>query len=76
MRENAEHKACRYLGEGRLQIERVDHGLVVARCLGDEGDSYQVGWNAERKSWRCTCPAFGPRCAQVLALARVVRKPA
>jgi uncharacterized Zn finger protein len=76
VRENAEHKARRYLGEGRLQIERVDHDLVLARCLGDEGDVYSVRWDRERRSWRCNCPAFGPRCAHVLALARVTRKPA
>lgn len=76
MRENAEAKARRYLAEGRLQVERVEHGLVSARCLGDEGDSYNVRWDQERRSWGCDCPAFGPRCAHVLALARVVRKPA
>lgn len=81
MRENAEAKARRYLAEGRLQVERVEmpHAcgiLVLARCLGDEGDSYHVRWDAERRSWKCTCPALGPRCAHVLALARVVRKPA
>jgi uncharacterized Zn finger protein len=74
-RENAELKARRYLAEGRLQVERVDHDLEVARCLGDEGDLYHVRWDQERRSWRCNCPAFGPRCAHVLALARVVRKP-
>jgi uncharacterized Zn finger protein len=75
-RENAESKARRYLAEGRLELQRVDHGVVLARCLGDEGDSYSVRWDDEKKSWRCNCPAFGPRCAHVLALARVVRKPA
>lgn len=75
-RENAELKARRYLAEGRLQVERVDHDVVLARCLGDEGDTYKVRWDQERKSWRCDCPTFGPRCAHVLALARVVRKPA
>jgi uncharacterized Zn finger protein len=74
-RENAELKARRYLVEGRLEVQRVDRGAVVARCLGDEGDSYHVRWDSERKSWRCSCPAYGPRCAHVLALGRVVRKP-
>jgi hypothetical protein len=75
-RENAEGKARRYLAEGRLEVQRVDHNLAVGRCLGDEGDSYSVRWDPERTSWRCNCAAFGPRCAHVLALARVVRKPA
>jgi uncharacterized Zn finger protein len=76
VRENAEAKARRYLAEGRLQVERVEHDLVLVHCLGDEGDRYSVRWDSERKLWRCNCPAFGPRCAHVLALARVVRKPA
>jgi hypothetical protein len=74
-RENAALKARRYLAEGRLQVERVDHDLAVARCLGDEGDLDHVRWDQERRSWRCNCPAFSPRCSHVLALARVVRKP-
>jgi uncharacterized Zn finger protein len=74
-RENAEAKARRYLAEGRLQVERVDRNVILARCLGDEGDHFSVRWESERMSWRCNCPALGPRCAHVLALARVVRKP-
>jgi uncharacterized Zn finger protein len=76
MRENAEHKARRYLAEGRLEVQRVDHGVVLARCLGDEGDSYHLRWDEERGGWSCDCPTYGPRCSHVLALGRVVRKPA
>lgn len=76
MSENAEAKARRYLVEGRLEVQRVEHDLVVARCLGDGGDLYHVHWDHERSRWSCSCPAFGPRCAHVLALARVTRKPA
>jgi uncharacterized Zn finger protein len=75
-RENAELKARRYLAEGRVEIQRVDGATVQARVLGDEGDVYTVRWDPERDSWNCPCPAFGPRCGHVLALARVVRKPA
>ena len=74
MSENAEAKGRRYLVEGRLEVQRVDSESVLARCLGDEGDFYRVHWDEERR-WTCSCPAFGPRCAHVLALARVVRKP-
>jgi uncharacterized Zn finger protein len=76
VRENAELKARRYLVEGRLEVQSVQGAEVVARCLGDEGDVYEVRWDGQRRSWRCSCPAYGPRCAHVLALARVVRKPA
>jgi uncharacterized Zn finger protein len=75
-RENAEAKARRYLAEGRLQVERVDHDVVLGRVLGDEGDLYHVRWDQERRSWKCTCPALSVRCSHVLALARVTRKPA
>lgn len=76
MRENAELKARRYLAEGRLQVEHVEKTVIVAHCLGDKGDTYHVRWDPERRSWKCDCAAFGPRCAHALALARVVRKPA
>ena len=75
-REGAEAKARRYLAEGRLQIQQVHGDIVQARVLGDEGDVYNVRWDQERRRWICPCPAFGPRCSHVLALARVVRKPA
>lgn len=76
MRENADAKALRYLAEGRLEVERVTETAVDATCRGDEGDLYRLVWNAERSRWECSCPAYGPRCAHVLALGRVVRKPA
>jgi uncharacterized Zn finger protein len=76
VRENAASKAERYLLDGRLSVERVGDGDVVrARVLGYEGDLYVVHWDRERCSWWCSCPALGVRCAHVLALARVVRKP-
>jgi uncharacterized Zn finger protein len=76
VRENAESKARRYLVEGRLEVQQVGGGGVLAGCLGDGGDVYFVRWDGQRRAWRCNCPAFGPRCAHVLALGRVVRKPA
>jgi uncharacterized Zn finger protein len=75
VRENAFTKSDRYLVSGRLRVERVQDDLVVASVLGDEGDLYRVRWDRERRSWACSCPALGLRCAHVLALARVVRKP-
>jgi uncharacterized Zn finger protein len=75
-RENAEAKALRYLTDGRLEVQRVTETAVDAACLGDEGDLYRLSWNAERRRWECSCPAYGRRCAHVLVLGRVVRKPA
>jgi uncharacterized Zn finger protein len=72
---SAEEKARRYLVEGRLRVERVAGPEIRARCVGDEGDVYELAWDVEARSWRCSCPAYGKRCAHVLALARVVRKP-
>jgi uncharacterized Zn finger protein len=63
VRENAEHKARRYLVEGRLEVQRVQSDEVLARCLGDEGDLYVVCWDEQRRAWRCNCPALGWRCA-------------
>jgi hypothetical protein len=75
MRESAESKARRYLCEGRLEVQRVASEGVFARCLGDEGDTYNLRWDEAHRRWTCNCPAYGPRCAHALALARVVRKP-
>jgi hypothetical protein len=36
MRENAETKARRHLVEGRLEVQSVETGTVLAGCLGDE----------------------------------------
>ncbi len=69
MRENAAVKAKRYLVEGRLVIERVDHFGIAATCRGD-GALHRCGWRPAR-GWACTCPARG-RCAHLLALGSVV----
>jgi hypothetical protein len=74
VRQNAALKARRYLVGGRLEIQRVDDGDILGRCMGDEGDVYLVRWDAQRRAWHCDT-AYGRRCAHVLALARVVRKP-
>jgi hypothetical protein len=69
VRESAASKACRYLAEGRLTVERVDQTIVRASCRGS-GAVYQVSWSPD-SSWACSCPAK-TRCAHLLALQAVV----
>lgn len=72
-RETIEAKARRYLGEGRLLVQRVEGDLVEATCTGSE--TYGLGHN-DGRGWWCDCPAFGHRCTHLEALMLVVvRKP-
>lgn len=68
-RENAEGKARRYLGEGRVVVQRVARDRVVATCRGDGCVYRVVYW---RRTWSCDCPARSDRCAHLLAVRRVV----
>jgi uncharacterized Zn finger protein len=73
VRENAEYKARRYLGEGWLTVEQVSENLVRATCRGS-GAIYDVGWTA-KFGWSCSCPCLSRRCAHLLALQLItVRK--
>lgn len=79
-RENRDSKARRFLVEGRLTVERVGagNGMIVASCKGDSGEVYQLGYDARRREWRCTCEAsrvFHRRCSHLTALQLVVVKP-
>jgi hypothetical protein len=67
MRENAESKARRYLGEGRVQIVSCDEeaGTVMAQVRGS-GAVYAASHGA--KGWHCDCAARSKDCAHVLAL--------
>ena len=56
-RENAKVKASRLLVTGRLRVLKVEGNLIVAECRGDSGEVYNLGHDARRKEWRCTCPA-------------------
>jgi uncharacterized Zn finger protein len=64
LREGAEAKGRRYLGEGRLTVERVDARSVRATCRGS-GAAYVCGWDGT--TWFCSCPARS-RCAHPVAL--------
>jgi uncharacterized Zn finger protein len=70
-RASADVKGRRYLVEGRLTVERISDGLVVAACRGDSGDIYHLGFDPAQTEWRCTCPARG-RCSHLIALQLVV----
>lgn len=64
VRESAQSKGVRYLGEARLTVDRVDHDLVHATCRG-QGAVYDVGH--DQRGWYCTCPAR-TTCAHLTAL--------
>jgi uncharacterized Zn finger protein len=74
MAETISDKALRYLDEGRIQVVRAapPPGLVVARAVGSAGARYDLGYDAERREWRCTCPARVAECAHLYALKLVV----
>lgn len=69
MRENAEAKARRYLGEARLTVRRITEQSVHATGRGS-GAVWDVTWSVGA-GWRCRCPARGA-CAHVRALQSVV----
>ena len=71
-RENALQNGLRYLGAGRLCVEQVDDQVVAARCRGDRGEVYRLGY--QRGGWHCSCPALGD-CAHLFALWSVTVRP-
>ncbi len=76
---NADEKARRLLTEGRLIVEKVHDGLIVASCRGDSGEVYALGWDGRGKGeWRCQCESsakFHRTCSHLLALKLVVVRP-
>lgn len=60
-------KAERLLIDGRLIVERVSDGWIVAHCRGDSGVVYALGYDPLKKEWRCQCPAR-VTCAHLKAL--------
>lgn len=66
-RESVEDKARRLLVEGRVVVDAVQPGLVVAVVRGS-GELYVVSWR--RGGWLCTCPVRG-RCSHLLAVQTV-----
>lgn len=72
-REAARTKGVRLVGEGRLLVERVDGDLIVARCRGDHGEVYNLGFDPRAGEWRCTCEAR-TTCSHLYALMLVTAK--
>jgi hypothetical protein len=66
MRENSHAKARRYLLEARLQITRVDGGLIEAVFRSDDAVVYRLG-HSEGRFW-CSCPAISAECCHLRAL--------
>jgi uncharacterized Zn finger protein len=69
--EDAAAKGRRLLTDGRLLVERVEGDLIVARCRGDSGSIYTLGFDPSRADWFCTCAARR-RCSHLIALMLVV----
>lgn len=85
--ENLAQKGRRLLAEGRLELVGVNkitapageplgasEGWVVAKCRGDSGEVYDLGYDPRNGEWRCTCEARG-RCSHIAALQLVVVRP-
>lgn len=66
-RESAATKARRYLVEGRVVVEVVGTGHLLATVRGD-GALHRVTYG--RGGWLCACPARS-RCAHLLAVGLV-----
>lgn len=64
-------KARRLLIEGRLNVVSRGGDVILAKCRGDSGEVYDLGYDwhqsAGRVGWFCTCPAKGT-CAHIKAL--------
>jgi uncharacterized Zn finger protein len=71
--ESVEAKSHRYLAEGRLTIELVSQGRVVANCRGNRGDTYAIDYDPRRRKWSCSCPSRR-RCCHVTAARLVTRQ--
>jgi hypothetical protein len=75
--ETAAEKALRLLTEGRLMVRVVNPAerFVVARCRGDSGQVYDLGYDPRKNEWRCTCDELKGNCSHLRALKLVVEVP-
>jgi hypothetical protein len=65
VRENAEAKAKRYLGEARVIVVSVSDDRVLARVRGD-GSVWLVMFKGG--VWFCPCPARTDQCSHLRAV--------
>lgn len=75
-RESRDAKATRLLTSARLSIDLVDQETktVRARCRGDSGEWYELGYERGR-GWYCNCANITPPCSHLLALWHCVTRP-
>jgi hypothetical protein len=69
-REPIDEETRALLGSGRLHIERVDAGVIRARCRG-ANDIHELGYRAG--AWYCSCGALA-HCIHLAALQALVRR--
>jgi uncharacterized Zn finger protein len=83
-RESAADKGRRLLAEGRLTVTLVDSSEpdplevpapIIATCRGDSGEVYNLGYDARKKQWRCTCVEMKGKCSHLVALQLVTIRP-
>ena len=79
-RESAADKGRRLLAEGRLTVlhvsdSTVERAPIVAKCRGDSGEVYDLGYDASKDQWRCTCVEMKGKCSHLVALQLVTVKP-
>ena len=79
-RESAADKGRRLLTEGRLTLLHVstssdERAPIVATCRGDSGEVYDLGYDAAKQQWRCTCVEMKGKCSHLVALQLVTLRP-
>lgn len=72
VRENASHKARRYLVEGRVIVTYASTYRVKAQVRGVGGVWFPSFH--EDSGWQCDCPTRSDRCSHLIAL-RLVTAP-
>ena len=48
---------------------------IIATCRGDSGEVYNLGYDARKKQWRCTCVEMKGKCSHLVALQLVTIRP-
>jgi uncharacterized Zn finger protein len=72
VREDAQTKAARLAGSGRVTVRHVSDIAITADVRGDSAAVYPVTWSPA--GWACPCPA-STRCSHIRAVQLVVLEP-